>query len=162
MNVVMTIIQIAYIVLWMYVYSYITNLEKIGCVCSQDWKRDYIKFYVILMIPLMILRILDILPHVLTGFTFVFSIFFIFATYRYIHELRAKKCACSNAPVRDVLEIVNYIQLGLLGIAVILIVFIVTANFFSKKSMFSLGSLKKGNKSKSTQSKSKSTPSKRK
>jgi len=96
------------------------------------------------------------MPLVLTGFTFVFSIFFIFVTYRYIHELRAKKCECSNAPVRDVLEIVNYIQLGLLGIILLIILLIIVSSLFFNKGPIALGM----NKAKSSTPR-KSTPTKK-
>ena len=118
----MTVVQVLYAVLWGFVYVYITKLEKTGCECSEDWKRDYIKVYVMVMIPLLIMRIFDLLPKVVMGLTVIFTLFFIFVTYRYIHELKEKKCACSNAPTRDVLEIVNYIQIFFIAFAVLLIV----------------------------------------
>lgn len=116
----MTTIQIAYIVLWAFVYAYVVRLETIGCKCSADWKRDFIKVYVIFMIPLMLMRLFDLLPRVVLSITFMFTIFFIIVVYRYIHELREIKCKCSEGMTRDVLEIVNYIQIFLLAFAVLL------------------------------------------
>ena len=122
MSLLMTIIQVSYIVLWAFVYAYVVRLETTGCECSYDWKRDFIKVYVIFMIPLMLMRVFDVLPRVVLSITLIFTIFFIIAVYRYIHELREKKCKCSEGTTRDVLEIVNYIQIFLLAFVVILVV----------------------------------------
>jgi uncharacterized membrane protein YphA (DoxX/SURF4 family) len=43
-----------------------------------------------------------------------FNIFFVFTVFDYIHELKQKKCECSRSLSRDVLEIVNYVQVALI------------------------------------------------
>jgi hypothetical protein len=109
------ILQILYIVLWSLVYGYILKLEATGCACSKGWKRIYIKYYVLLMAFLLSLRLLGVvLAPLLSIATLICSIFFIFVTYRYIHELKDAKCGCSEHKVRDVLETVNFIQMVLL------------------------------------------------
>lgn len=118
----LTIIQLLYVILWVYVYAYVIRLETIGCECAKDWKRSYIKYYVLIMVPLMLLRLVGLLPKTFLALTMFFTLFFIFVVYRYIHELREKKCECSKDKVRDVLEVVNYIQIGLLVFALVVII----------------------------------------
>jgi nucleoside recognition membrane protein YjiH len=51
------------------------------------------------------------------------TISFIFIVFFYIHELKKKKCECSVSDTRKVLEIVNYIHLGLLGLVIIALIY---------------------------------------
>jgi len=51
------IISILYVFIWIYIYLYITKLEKIGCECSNDWKRSYIKYYILIILLFIILII---------------------------------------------------------------------------------------------------------
>jgi uncharacterized membrane protein len=102
---------------------YIRELEKIGCECSRDWKRDFIYIYVCIFIPLAIIRIFHVLPGVVTALIGALTIAFIIIVFLYIHELKKKKCECSVSDTRKVLEIVNYVQLGLLGLVIIVIIY---------------------------------------
>lgn len=126
-------IQCMYIVLWAYVYVYIVHLEKIGCECSKDWRRSYIKYYVMIMVPLLLLRVVGVVPKAIFALSFVFTIFFVIEVYRYIHHLKEVKCACSESPVRDVLEVVNIIQIGLLAFALAIFVGAVVLLFIGNR-----------------------------
>ena len=112
-----------YIILYTYVFMYIRELEKTGCECSRDWKRDFIYLYVCIFIPFVIIRIFHVLPGVITSLLGALTIAFIIIVFLYIHELKKKKCECSVSDTRKVLEIVNYVQLGLLGLIIIVTIY---------------------------------------
>ena len=112
-----------YIILYTYVFMYIRELEKTGCECSRDWKRDFIYIYVCIIIPFAIIRIFHVLPGLITSIIGALTIAFIIIVFLYIHELKKKKCECSVSDTRKVLEIVNYVQLGLLGLIIIVTIY---------------------------------------
>lgn len=132
MKVLALVLDLLLIIFWAFVVTYVMRLENIGCDCSKDWKRDYIKYYLLVIIPIMILKLFVSLPVALASLTFVFGLTFVFVVFAYIQELRKKKCECSEAPIRDILEIVNYIQIFLVGFALILILVVAVAGLFTK------------------------------
>lgn len=109
------LMNVLYIVLWVYVYMYIQKLEQMGCDCSNDWRRSFIKGYVVLLVVFALLKIFKVVPSelVMTVY-FAMTVFFVFVVFDYIHELKVKKCQCSESMTRDVLEVVNYVQVALL------------------------------------------------
>jgi len=115
---------VLYIVLYTYVFLYIRELEKTGCECSRDWKRDFIYIYICIIVPIIIVRLFNIrTPMLLNSVISILTISFIFIVFFYIHELKKKKCECSVSDTRKVLEIVNYIHLGLLGLVIIALIY---------------------------------------
>jgi hypothetical protein len=132
MKVLALVLDLILIVFWAFVVAYVVRLEQIGCECSKDWKRDFIKYYLLVIIPIMILKLFVDLPVALAGLTFVFGLTFIFVVFTYIQELRKKKCECSKAPIRDILEIFNYIQIFLIGFALVLMLMIAIASLIRK------------------------------
>lgn len=130
------VLDLLLIIFWAFVVNYVIRLENIGCDCSKNWKRDYIKYYLLVIIPIMILRLFVSLPVALASLTLVFGLTFVFVVFAYIQELRKKKCECSEAPIRDILEIVNYIQIFLVGFVLILMLVIAIAGLFSKPTVF--------------------------
>lgn len=120
-------IYVVYIVLWGYILSYIVKLEKTGCPCSKDWRREFIKYYLVFMLLLIILRMFEMysptsMPPILMTLQFVLSVGFVMVVYHYIHDLKQKKCACSESMARDILEIVNYIQVFLVVVSLVMMI----------------------------------------
>ena len=76
-----------FVALWMLVYIYIVKLERLGCGCSQDWKRVYIKYYAYIMAIALSIRIFMKFPEEASILALVCSIFFVMVTYHYIHDL---------------------------------------------------------------------------
>lgn len=143
------IINLIYIVLWGYILAYIVKLENIGCPCAKDWRREFIKYYVGIMLLLLILRMFDVyspdsIPPIIMTVQFVFSVAFVMIVYHYIHELKKKKCSCSAHLARDVLEVVNYIQMFLIIVGIVLMAHVVfTMAFIYKKNKAFKEALKK-------------------
>ena len=123
MNAIALLFAIFYVILYTYVFLYIRKLEEIGCECSNDWKRDFIYLYVCIFIPLIILRVFDLVPKIVMVIMAFMTIAFIVVVFFYIHELKKKKCECSESNTRTVLEIVNYVQIGLGSLVIIMAIF---------------------------------------
>lgn len=123
MNAIPTFFALFYIILYTFVFLYIRELERTGCECSKDWKRDFIYIYVCIFIPLAVIRIFLKIPGIITVVMSLLTIFFIGVVYFYIEELKKKKCECSVSDTRKVLEIVNYIQIGLFALVFIMMLF---------------------------------------
>lgn len=109
------------IVLWLFILYYITNLETIGCKCALDWRRTFIQYYIIYLL-LMIIFMSPDAPPILLTLHFIISISFIVIVYHYIHDLKVKKCKCSESAARDVLMFINYIQIFMVMFVLILLV----------------------------------------
>jgi uncharacterized membrane protein (DUF106 family) len=71
------------------------------------------------MIPLVLILPITGAPIWLSLFISMVNIAYVAIVFTYIRELKQKQCQCSVEPIRDVLEIVNYFQLALLIISVI-------------------------------------------
>ena len=118
------IINSIFVIFWIIIINYINNLEK-NCKCSDNWKRDFIKYSLIIFVIFLLLKVVFgkklheinkniILLIILLNFVFTFVVLF------YINELKENECKCSESNIRTILEIVNYIRLfimiiGLLG-----------------------------------------------
>ena len=105
------ITNLIFIIFWIVVMKYINDLEK-TCKCSDNWKRDFIKYSLIAFIILLLFKIIlgKSLLSLNKNLLFVFillNIFFTVIVLLYINELKENECKCSESNIRTVLEIVN-------------------------------------------------------
>lgn len=121
MNPLAIIFNLAAVLIWLFILYYITNLEITGCKCALDWRRNFIQYYIIYLLIMMLFSTRNLPPYILT-LHFVFSVCFILIVHHYINDLKTKKCKCSESTVRDVLMYVNYIQLYMVIFILILLV----------------------------------------
>lgn len=121
MNAISIVFNAIAIVLWFFILYYITNLETAGCKCALDWRQKFIKYYIVYLL-LMIIFMTPNAPPILLTIHFIISISFIMIVYHYIHDLKIKKCKCSENVARDVLMFINYIQIFLMVFVLILLV----------------------------------------
>lgn len=135
----MILINIIVIGIWLYIFNYIQNLHKFGCKCAEDWRRNaimyFIAYYILIFLMQMfgILHADTILPIFMT-LNFVLTIAFVMIVYHYINDLKMNHCNCSASQARDLLEIINYIQIALLSIILILMVHVIfMINYQSKR-----------------------------
>jgi LytS/YehU family sensor histidine kinase len=107
------------LILFSYIIYYILKLEKIGCECSQDWKRTFIKYFYIITIVYIFIHIISLftnkfkLNSSISLIMMICNLLSIGIVYLYIHQLKKEKCECSKDQARDVLEIYNYILIAL-------------------------------------------------
>lgn len=146
---ILIILNIVAILFWAYILNYLIKLEKLGCECSKDWRRPFITYFVVYLIILLLLSTFNIwtvkqLPPILMVVNYVLMIFFFITVYQYIHKLKKEKCECSENEARNILEIVNYIQLALVLLSLIMMIY----------AMFMVSKFLKTNNIKSEDSKS--------
>lgn len=120
---------ILYTILYTFVFIYIRDLEKTGCECAIDWKSDFILVYICIFLPIACWNAFAPFSYTVGAFIGVLTLAFIIIVLIYIHDLKKKKCECSESKVRDVLEIVNYIQLGLLGLITLAGIYLASTGF---------------------------------
>lgn len=123
------IISLLAILLWVYIFNYLLKLEKIACECALDWRRIFIMIYIIFLISILILRSINILNDkndmIIRSLFAIVTLVFIGVVYSYIRYLKKDKCDCSKDLARDILEIFNYIQIGLVGLLIIILFYII-------------------------------------
>lgn len=121
--------------------EWIFNLEKIECKCSEDYRRDYIKYTIILYIiinPILFLYTtynimynkIPIQSIYITVVRLILMIVFLVNlvfSIEYIQKLKNNKCGCSEDQKREIYNIYNWIRVGLLSLTalVLLISFII-------------------------------------
>ena len=142
---ILIILNIIAILFWAYILNYLIKLEKLGCECSKDWRRTFITYFVVYLIISLLLSTLNIwsvkqLPPILMLVNYVLMIIFFVTTYQYVHKLKREKCECSENEARNVLEIVNYIQIALVLLSLLMMIY----------AMFIVSKILKNNNIKST------------
>lgn len=127
------IIDIIIIIINVFALMWIHHLEAVSCTCSENWKRDYIKYFLYAFFVMLILRILVFLftgqsilrqNMLLTSIMFLyyaFSIVNIFVSIIYISELKNTNCTCSEDVRREVYFYYNIVRLALFGIMILLV-----------------------------------------
>jgi hypothetical protein len=106
------------IALFGYIISFILKLEQTGCKCSKDWRRDYILFYCIYTIATLATQLLyPATMKYLAPVSMILGLLFIIFTLQYVHELKEKKCLCSDNTGRFVLYLVAIIDAAVFAVA---------------------------------------------
>lgn len=124
----LVIFSVIVIAIWGYIVHYLLKLEKIGCECSKDWKRTFVMYYIILILVFFVIQMISLLAYkaihpIITTIMFLGNIFFVVIVFKYIHELKNEKCKCSEDQARDLLEIINYIQIALMAFILVKIIY---------------------------------------
>jgi hypothetical protein len=121
-------------ILWIY------KLENIDCKCSNNWMRIYIKYYLHVIIPIMIITLFiniylylnnmeyaDIKSNLLSLYFFIIGGFNIFGFLNiiisiiFINKLKEINCDCSEDIKREVYYIYNIIGASLISITILMI-----------------------------------------
>lgn len=113
-------------------YKWIEHMEKTGCKCSEDWKEQFIKYFIMFIIPYNIISALYLIfigENMIIAFTIkiiilVLTILFIILTFLYIIKLKKEKCDCSEGIEREITLIYTIIQGCLIFISISIIIFI--------------------------------------
>jgi hypothetical protein len=123
------IIQLAILFLFIYFFVYIYKLEKVDCGCSEDWRRNFLKYYFAVIIGLVVISMFitpfvgKIIPEnyyfIIKIIITIINITYIFITFQYIRKLKEEKCKCSEGQARTALEFFNYMQIILVVILLI-------------------------------------------
>lgn len=114
------------IILFVYLLMFLVKLERTGCECAKDWRRDYIIFYCVYVIVIAISQFFmqwsNRMQLAVAPLTFAFGIFFVVFTLQYVHRLKREKCSCSDEVGRVVLYLVAAIDAVVFAIIGVLLV----------------------------------------
>ena len=121
-------------ILWIY------KLENIDCKCSNNWMRIYIKYYLHVIIPIMVISLFihvylyvnnmvytDIKSNLLSLYLFIIGGFNIFGFLNiiisiiFINKLKEINCDCSEDIKREVYYIYNIIIASLICLTILMI-----------------------------------------
>lgn len=122
-------------------YTWLVNLEKINCACSESWMRKYIKYYLTAYLALFsIAVIVNIAIYMLDMnlseihanpfviiFNTIISIFNIFAipniiiSIIFITKLKEMNCECSEDIKREVYWVYNIVLASILALSVLML-----------------------------------------
>ena len=122
-----------YAIIWIY------KLETIDCKCSNTWMRMYIKFFLHVIIPVMVVQMLinvylysnnmsqndisnDIfnLFKLIVGFVNILGFINIVISIIFINKLKEMNCECSEDIQREVYYIYNIILASIIGIVLLM------------------------------------------
>ena len=121
-------------ILWIY------KLENIDCKCSNNWMRIYIKYYLHVIIPIMVISLFmhvylyvnnmvytDIQSNILSLYFFIIGGFNIFGLINiiisiiFINKLKEINCDCSEDIKREVYYIYNIIMASLICLTILML-----------------------------------------
>lgn len=114
MKTVSLILAMITLTLNIFYLSYVYNLEVNDCTCSEDWRRDFIKYYsMILILKLIIMifllnkknknKIVMTVLKVLVFLTGLGNLLYVYSLLTYAHKLRKKTCECSEHTIREIM-----------------------------------------------------------
>jgi|UniRef100_A0A6C0I5V9 hypothetical protein len=121
-------INVMFIILWIFALKYIMDLEKY-CKCSDNWKRDYVKYSLIVFIIFLTFKVLNHTNLInvnkyLLFFMILLNFVFTVIILVYINELKKNECKCSDTEMRTILEIVSYVRLIIMMIGLISLIYL--------------------------------------
>lgn len=131
-------LQYALIILNVVVLYYLFRLSRVGCACALNWKHTLITtvtaFQMLLGLASLGFQGLGFITKAeglgiigrpwVAAFIIVLlalGVIQIGVTYAYIRALKTKGCDCSESHIRDVWEIMNYVQLGMVLLSICLV-----------------------------------------
>jgi hypothetical protein len=123
----MTLITALFIVFYSYILKYISDLNVQKCECSENWKRDFIKYFSMAAIGVIVLQIvlsllelklklpysLKLLLNILRGVYGITFIVFLGVLFFYTRNLLKTKCECSEDKMRTIMHYFSSILGGL-------------------------------------------------
>lgn len=104
----------------LFLYHYVTRLERIGCECAIDRTRTYIQYYSLGLFAIVVIKLALYLSGsestyiafsaIIAPFLFVATVVYVIYVIKYINRLRREKCKCSATISRAVIYIYAIIQ----------------------------------------------------
>lgn len=127
----------------MYLYHYVTRLERIGCECSADQTRTYIQWYSLALFAVVVIKLALMLSGSEAAYTafstimgpilMIATVIYVIYVIKYINRLKREKCACSATVSRTVIYVYAIIQaimcafLALTLLSIIIVMFMGTS-----------------------------------
>jgi hypothetical protein len=131
--------------------TWIHKLEEISCKCSEDFKRDYIKYFLYIYIGLYTVAAFSSILQ-LSGYRYkinttlfkIFKIIFYIASLLnsifaiiYIYRLKEIDCKCSEDVRREIYYVLNWITIAFIALIFLIIIILLpfVGMFFYKSKM---------------------------
>jgi hypothetical protein len=95
-----------------FAFAWIRNMEKNHCSCSQDWRREYMKYFFLSVMALQFV-IMAKGVEVLHNYRIplgIASIMYLMVSLSYIMDLKTHSCQCSKSLERSILFWYSVIQ----------------------------------------------------
>jgi len=138
-------IYIINIILYFITFSWIVLLEKNKCDCGNNWKRDFIKYYILAMILFILICIIyeklasySIVPKnfdnifdKLWYILFLSQIIFVTVVFIYIRDLIRNKCKCEESKSREVSSVYSFVDMMIFITTCIMAFGYITCRFIS-------------------------------
>lgn len=115
------------IALYIVFLVYLFKLEKIGCDCSLNWRRNYMITFMIFALSTNLISI--IVPSIRLNIVFVvisaiLSLMFLIVTIQYIQKLKNDKCECSKNLTREIMFYYSWIMLVLFWLSIGILLYV--------------------------------------
>lgn len=106
---------------------YLFKLEKIGCNCALNWRRNYMIVFMIFALSTNFLSL--IVPSikfnvVLASISAILSLMFLIVSIQYVQKLKDDKCECSKDLTREIMYYYSWIMLVLFLISLTFVIYI--------------------------------------
>jgi hypothetical protein len=124
---IVTLITALFIIFYSYILKYVNDLNVKKCECSENWKRDFIKYFsmaaigvIVVLLVLVFVERLSELPSGLKLFSKLLNwvyilafIVFLGVLFTYTRNLLKTKCECSEDKMRTIMHYFSAILGGL-------------------------------------------------
>jgi len=142
-NIISVILSVIVITINILAIQWIYRLEEISCKCSEDWKRDYIKYFLIVYFFIIIIQIFSYIlfgelihkySKVFVGVLLIFGLFSyvnIAIAIIYINDLKNIKCECSEDTRREIYYYYNIIAAIIIAMGILY--FLIALAFMFRK-----------------------------
>lgn len=118
---------------------WLQKLEKLNCACSEHWMRNYIKYYLYIIIPIFFIElIINVYAYVadisvkdiqnndliifyksFAGIVSIFTVANIFIVIIFINRLKELNCECSEDIKREVYWVYNIVLAAIISLAIL-------------------------------------------
>lgn len=115
------------IALYIVFLVYLFKLEKIGCDCALNWRRNYMITFMIFALSTNLMSV--IVPSIRLNIVFVIisavlSLMFLIVTIQYVQKLKNDKCECSKDLTREIMFYYSWIMLVLFWLSIGILLYV--------------------------------------
>ncbi len=116
------------IALFAFFLTYLIKLEKTGCQCALNWRRNYLIAFLAASLAWNLLKLVaPVLRRnpLLNSVIVVLQILFVIFSIQYIKQLKDDKCECSKSLQREVMFYWAWLQVLVIALSVSFIAYAV-------------------------------------
>jgi hypothetical protein len=121
----MLVFGILFVIIQSLIVNYLVKLERMGCKCAMDWRKNFIVFFLVLSIVYTLSTFFidrDSLP-LLQSIMVITGIVNVILALQYINRLKKEKCECSESMYRDILYLVSIFNAILYSLLIVLLIY---------------------------------------